>query len=151
MKKFLIVLAVISLVFTGCNSETEVVEGPAAALQGKWFWTINDIIVDNDFIEFKGNTMKYHHVGPYNKSKGTNDITDWSGPFTCDGKTIYVHFTGTNGDDPNGYDQHHIVPYTTGEIIIGNFKYSAGFFIGSNSELWANTRWVKSDSAKQKL
>jgi hypothetical protein len=154
MKKFiLIILAIIAFVFIGCNSETpEVIEGPAAALQGKWYRTFNDVIFDGDnhFIEFKGNTMRCYRVLSYDASTGEYDILDDSGQFTCDGKTINVFLIGNNGDGPQGYQQNHYFSYTIGEKMVGNVKYSTVLFIG-NSDYWPNSQWVKSDSAKQEL
>jgi hypothetical protein len=142
MKKFLIVLAIIGFVFISCNSETEVVEGPAAALQGKWYQYGNSgNLLDYYFIEFKGNTMRY-----YNNGFGS-EYTDSSDPFTCTEDVITVRHDYI---DENGKPDYTlmIIPYEITEKELRTGTYTAIHF-SKTSTFYPNTYWCKKINLQQ--
>ena len=71
MKKFVLILVVLSVVFASCASPVSEPEldGPTARLQGRWYIYGNSGPSSGMYIEFSGNTMRYCEDGTSTSSE----------------------------------------------------------------------------------
>ena len=142
MKKLVLILVVLSVVFASCASPIDEPEpqldGPTARLQGRWYILGNSGPVNDWFLEFTGNIMRYYNNGYY------GEYADYHGPFTCTETVISVTFSG------DYYDSEfftHTIPYTIQERTIWGVTYKNVLSWGSSSTYYPEgATWIKLDT-----
>ena len=144
MKKFILILVVLCVVFMGCsNPAGGIDDSPAARLQGRWYVYGNNGPTANHYIEFSGNIMReYMNIG----DRQWND----SGPFTCTETVITVDLFGDYYGDGNPFYRTFILHYTIDEETIRGITYP-NVLRWNSSDFWPEGgSWIKLDTPLQR-